>query len=311
MRALALALTVVTAAGLAPARAEGQANDDHAQRAARSRSGGRSHAAPGRPGRAAVRPGAPYAAAPRVVPAPPRYAPRYAPSPIPYRSPRYLYDPFFYGFAPAWWGWGWGYGYYPLYPRPQYGYAPQDVARVTTRLAVQGGGTLEHGGSAAGLNLGIEGERLGFHLGLDGFYPGRRGGTAFLGGSAFDSATTYGLVSAHLTAALVTTDVARLRAELGGSVLSFPDASADAGLVSFGPDVGLSAQLGLLGPLALEGYFRVTPFPIPVLDGQAALALRFGPVALTAGWRELAVRRTDENAGFSWAGPQLGLGFRF
>jgi hypothetical protein len=295
MRALGLATVLVTLAG-SPAPAAAQANGgQHESAAAPSRGG-----APGRPSARSAAPGS------RAVrPAPPRYAPRYAPV-FPYRvAPRFAWDPWFYGFAPLWWG----YGYYPLYPRPQYDYAPEDVHRVSTRLEVTGGGTLHRGGGNAGLALAVEGERLGFDLGIDGFYPGRRDG---FGGSVFDSSTTYGLVTAHLTAAIFTSDVARLRAEVGGSMLSFPDTSPDAGLATFGPDLGLSGQVGIAGPLGIEGYARVTPVPVPIIDAQAALALRFGSLAVTAGWRELAVRKSDRNVStFAYAGPQFGLSLRF
>jgi hypothetical protein len=303
MRTLALGIAFLGLLG-SPLTASAQASSgEHGSTAAR-------HA--GRGGRGSPRTTAPSPGQHAVRPAPPRYAPRYGPiAPRPLRFvPRYAFDPWFYGFAPVWWGWGWGYGYYPLYPRPEYGYAPEDVHRVVTRLQVVGGGTLHRGGGNAGLALGVEGDRLGFHLGIDGFYPGRRPG--FGGGSVFDSSTSYGLFTGHLTAALLGNDVARLRAEVGASVFSFPDASPDAGLVSFGPDVGVSGQLGLAGPLGLEAYARVTPVPIPIIDVEAALALRFGPVAVKAGWRELSVRKTDRNLStFAYAGPQAGLAFRF
>jgi hypothetical protein len=249
----------------------------------------------------------PRAAAPRVhpvVPAP-RYRPRYTPpNAFPVGFPGYYYDPYYYGFAPFWWGWGAGFGYYPLYPRPRYGYAPEEVSRITTRLLLDGGGTLRRGGAAAGLSLGIEGERLGFHLGLDGFSPTGN----------FDSSMTYGYATAHLTASVVSTDVARLRVELGGSFLSWPDVGRDAGAIAFGPDVGLSGHLGLLGPLGVEAYARYTPIPTPIFDWRAALAFRFGPVSLTAGWRELSVYRSTSRANlsrFDFSGPQAGVGLLF
>ncbi|HEX9290661.1 MAG TPA: hypothetical protein VF904_14140 [Anaeromyxobacteraceae bacterium] len=299
MRAL-----VSIALALALASPAAMAAEHHGARAAPSRgsakrSGGRAVAA---------RPRATAPGAHTAVPAP-QYRPRYAPYayPYPYGYPRYYFDPFYYAFAPPWWGWGWGFGYYPLYPRPRYGYAPEQVSRITTRLMVEGGGTLRRGGGAAGLALGIEGERLGFHVGLDGFSPpGAR--------SAFDSSTIYGYATAHLTASLLSTDVARLRVELGGSMLSWPDVGPDAGATSFGPDVGVSGQLGLLGPVGVEGYARLTPIPTPIFDWQAALAFRFGPAALTAGWRELSVYKGSSSTNrsrFDFSGPQAGLGFQF
>jgi hypothetical protein len=241
-----------------------------------------------------------------TVPAPPRGAPGTV-----VLLPRYVYDPFFYGFAPIWWGWGWGWGYYPLYPRPQYGYAPPQVTRITSRLDVFGGGTLQRGGAAAGLMAAIEGERLGGDMNLDGFYRG----PGVLGpgrGTFFRSSSTYVHGSAHFTAALVATDVARLRGEIGGAFLAWPDRGPDAGLTTGGPDIGLSGQLGLVGPLGVEGYARLMPIPVPVMDALVALAFRVGPVGINAGWRELDVYKGSVNAArFSFAGPQAGLGFQF
>ncbi|MFL5262609.1 MAG: hypothetical protein ACJ79L_09465 [Anaeromyxobacteraceae bacterium] len=253
---------------------------------------------------------APTPGAHPAVAAPPRSGTVFAYPPFGYGSPRYVFDPFFYSFAPLWWGWGWGWGYYPLYPRPQYGYPPEQVNRIATRLDVFGGGTLRHGGGAAGLAVSAEGERFGVDAHFDGFFRGNRVAGAV--GTFGDSTATYGHGSAHLTAAIVATDVARLRVELGGAFLTWPDTGPDAGLAVGGPDLGVSGQLGLVGPLAFEGYARFMPVPVPVVDVLAALALRFGPVAVTAGWRELSVHKSDENAErFSFSGPQVGVGFLF
>jgi hypothetical protein len=297
MRALALVAAVLTLAGSpSPASARG----GHGARGAGPRGG--VHAAPH--GRGAA-PG-PHAARP----APPRYAPRYAPAyPVVPAGPYWYWNPLYYGAAPLWWGWGWGFGYYPLYPHPQYGYAPDDVHRIRTRLDLAGGGTVHNGGGNFGFALGIEGERLGGHLGFDSFYPGPRSG---IRGSVFDSATSYGLFSAHLTAAFLSTDVAKVRVEIGASLLTFPDRGLDAGLTSFGPDLGMSAQLGVVGPLAIEAYVRGTPVPVPVIDGLGALVLRFGPFAVKGGWRELAVKRSDRNVStLAYAGPQVGVAMAF
>jgi hypothetical protein len=268
---------------------------------------------PARPSRGARPSAAPHrAAAPgahAAVPAPPAPGTKNA-FPYAYGYPRYVFDPYYYAFAPLWWGWGWGWGYYPLYPRPRYGYAPEQVSRITTRLDVFGGGTLRHGGGAAGLSVAAEGERFGVNATIAGLSRGDR--VAGAAGVFGDSSATYGHGSSHLTAAIVATDVARVRLELGGAFLSWPDAGPDAGLVTGGPDLGVSAEIGLVGPLAFEGYARVMPIPVPVVDALAAVALRFGPVAVTAGWRELSVHKSDTNAErFSFSGPQVGLGFLF
>jgi hypothetical protein len=74
----------------------------------------------------------------------------------------------------------------------------------------------------------------------------------------------------------------------------------------------MSAQLGVAGPLAIEAYIRATPVPVPVIDGLAALVLRFGPFALRGGWRELAVKSSERNVStFAYAGPQVGVAMAF
>jgi hypothetical protein len=298
MRAIVIAIVSASLALPAAASAE---PEQHAPRPAPGAR--RSAASP--PPAASPQPGAHP-----VVPAPSRAPGTAFLYPHAYGYPRYVFDPYYYAFAPLWWGWGWGYGYYPLYPRPRYGYAPEQVSRITTRLDVFGGGTLRHGGGAGGLSVSGEGERFGANASIAGLYRGNRVAGSF--GTFGDSSATYGLGSAHLTAAVVATDVARVRLELGGAFLSWPDTGPDAGLVTGGPDIGASGEIGLVGPLALEGHARVMPIPVPVVDVLAALALRFGPVAVTAGWRELSVHKSDTNAErFSFSGPQLGLGFMF
>jgi hypothetical protein len=215
--------------------------------------------------------------------------------------PTYAYDPFAFGAAPFWWGWGWGYGYYPFYPRPEYEYPPELVQQLTARASLGGGATIQ-GGAFAGGSFGVEGERLGFHFGLDELHASN-------GFDSFSSRSRYTHASAHLTVAAVATDVGRLRLDFGGSYLSWPDAGPDAGVTAIGPDVGISGQLGLVGPVGIEGYARLSPYPVVALDALAALAFHAGGFAMTVGWRDLSIRRSgpiSTPVGFS--GPQIGFG---
>ena len=76
--------------------------------------------------------------------------------------------------------------------------------------------------------------------------------------------------------------------------------------------MGASANLGLVGPLGLEGHAHYTPFPVQVIDLRAAVALRAGPLSLLGGYRLIDVAadsRTGPAARFE--GPEFGLGFIF
>ena len=282
------------------------------------------------------------AGAPRYAPAPPRYAPApggmrafVAPGPAPYRGPAYAgyaapapYPAPAYGAAapayagvavaprPLWWSGGsWGYGYYPVIgARPAYDpsgpLAPgADPDRVVTTLDFRAAGSPD--GGAAGTSLYVDGRTIGFHAGVDGVAvrpdPTR----------ALDTGGVLAYATAHLAFAIVSDDVVRIRLEAGGSMLSIPDAgpfhgAPYAATVAFGPDFGVSGHLGLLGPVGLEGYVRVTPYPVTIVDARAAVAMRAGALALTVGWRDFDVRGDGLKApSASWNGPEVGLGVQF
>jgi hypothetical protein len=262
-------------------------------------------------------------ASPRADEPPPRQPPRAAPpvprgrvavAPDPVPAPGYrprAWRPGWYSpsVAPLWYGWGWG--YYPLYPRPMrsWGPPPEEVERVAATLRITGGGSSS--GGAGGVALAVEGHRTGFEVAADAFTA------ASSTTGALDRTGTLGLATAHLTWAIASEDAFRLRLELGGSMLSMPDRGAYAGTpyagnTAFGPDVGISGSLGLLGPLGLEGHARVTQLPVPVTDLRAAMAFRGGPFALSLGWRSIEVAgdgRTGPAVHFD--GPELGLAVIF
>ena len=85
-----------------------------------------------------------------------------------------------------------------------------------------------------------------------------------------------------------------------------------AGTIAFGPSAGVSGQLGLVGPVGLEGHLRVTPFPVPVTDARLAVALRGGAFALTMGWRGIDVAGDELDAPqLRVAGPEIGVSLVF
>lgn len=279
---------------------------------------------------------APYARpAPSARPAPAPYRASPAPAPAPRGGRRYrtYVGPGAAGALAFWGGWGWGWGYYPLYPAypaypayaqpypggpgpdggghypPDAGYPPVNPDRVFVRLGVAAAGMPD--GAVGGFTLALDGRTAGFSASLDAL--------------AIDDVTHFGDTdgdalgwgSAHFTWTVLADAAFRIRLELGGSMLSLPETGAfatttRAGDVAFGPDVGFSAQLGLVGPIGIEGHARVTPLPIAVVDSRLALALRGGPFALTAGWRGIRVHGEEgEVPDVDFSGPELGLSFVF
>jgi hypothetical protein len=290
---------------------------------------------------------APYA---RPAPAPyarPAPAPYARPAPAPYARPAqrggryrtYVGPGAALGALSFWGGWGLGWGYYPLYPLypqayqqpyppggagsgdgyypPGDGYYPPDAGgypaanpdRVFVRLGAAAAGMPD--GAVGGFTLALDGRTAGFSASVDALVLDDVTRVGDTGGDAL------GWGTAHFTWSVLADASFRIRLELGGSMLSLPKTGAfaamtRAGDVAFGPDVGISGQLGLVGPIGLEGHARVTPFPIPVVDARLAVALRGGPLALTAGWRGIRVYRQEgEVPDVDFSGPELGLSIVF
>ena len=123
---------------------------------------------------------------------------------------------------------------------------------------------------------------------------------------------SYALGSAHVTFPILEGPSHRIRLLAGGSWLSVPATPVSTSTEAFGFDLGASANLGLIGPLGLEGHARITPFPVRIIDLRAAVALRAGPFSLLGGYRVIdlaADSRTGPSARFE--GPELGLGVIF
>ncbi|BDG01696.1 hypothetical protein [Anaeromyxobacter oryzae] len=296
MRSVALLLLAALVASAAPARAD----EDRPRRPVPSRP--RAHE------RVAVAPPMALLAAPapgRAAPVPAPYPRRVVASGVAFAAP-----------APFWSGWGWGWGYYPLYPRyptghaPEYGYPETDPDQLHVRLSASGAGMSD--GGALGLALAIDGRSAGMNASFDGL---DKDGVTGLPGQDHHPV---GWGSAHVTWSVLSDEVARVRFEVGGSMLSLPSAGATAagapwaGKVLFGPDLGVSGQLGVVGPIGLEGHVRVTPLPVPVLDTRVALALRAGPFAVTGGWRTVHVAGDGVDAPvLDFRGPELGVSVMF
>jgi hypothetical protein len=220
--------------------------------------------------------------------------------------------------APWWWGWGWGYGYYPVYPEPPapvLGEAPPapPAPRINAQFTFTGGPTDQRAfddpsrrvapGSSAGVSLRVEGKDLGIHAGYDGFFTSRT--------VDFGAATSLDYFTAHATWSFLSGQSGRLRLEGGLSVLSWPVLAPASGVTAVGPEAGLSGDVALVGPFGVTGYARATPWPRLATDLYLAAALRFGPVAVTGGWRDLRADGGDTAPDMRFAGPQFGLALLF
>lgn len=255
-------------------------------------------------------PPAPDARAPAPAPGP---YPRTAPAPRyvrPYPGP-YYYRPHF------WWGWGWGWGWYPLYgyaaapPPAAQGYEPRPEAdRIYTRFSLYGAGRTD--GYVGGVDFGLDGRYVGFDFDVNAI--ARESVTGPLHETGSDP-VTWG--TGHFTWSVLSERSFRLRAETGVSILSLPNSQFVAaqqwrGKSVVGPDIGVSGQLGLVGPVGVEGHARLTPFPVRVADTLIAATVHGGPVGLSAGWRWIDVAGDGKDAPkLMFRGPQVGLSLAF
>lgn len=230
----------------------------------------------------------------------------------------------YYGPGPGpryWWGWGWGWGWYPLYPYrpapqtppPGEAYAPppsQEQERIYTRLSAYGAGRSD--GYMGGLSFSLEGRFVGFDVDVAALAREQVTGPLHSDGS--DPATW---ATAHLTWSLVNERSVRLRLETGASILALPNSPAVfdrpwRGKTLLGPDLGVSGQIGLVGPVGIEGYARLTPFPRRVADAFAGLAVHGGPLGVSAGWRWVDIAGDEKDAPkMMFRGPQVGLVLAF
>lgn len=262
-------------------------------------------------------PGGPTARLHPTAPAPWMRPPGWYYGPGWYRG-RYYVSPWAYSVylgAPFWWGWGWGYGWYPFYPAPP-PLSPGEVAparRLNAEIVLSAGPTRQRAfgdptrkigpGVSAGVALAFEGERLGVQLGYDGFFID--GDMAFGGTAGLEHGT------ALVTYSILAGPNGRLRLEGGLSTTTWPSRLPYSGTTAVGPDVGVSGRLGLVGPLGIQGYARITPSPRQAVDASLAAALRLGPAALTAGWRDFRIEGGSSEPDLRFAGPQFGLAFLF
>lgn len=218
------------------------------------------------------------------------------------RRERWIYGyaaPFDGYYSQRWGVYPWGYyayGYHPVWGAPP---APPEAPAPSTLVgaAFLGGYLTRRGADVTG-ELRLEDRRWGLNA---------RGSTLGnpAGGGIVD---TMPLFAMHATWSVVSEPWARLRLEAGFSGIVAPD------LHYFGPDVGVSAQVALLGPFGFDASARVTPFPATIVDLEAGATLQLGALALRGGLRRVWLDDTgvnDEGGSLGFFGPAVSLGVVF
>jgi hypothetical protein len=182
-------------------------------------------------------------------------------------------------------------------------YRPEPVAAprnpVMVRMGVEG--YAMHAGSAATFTLGIEGRRWGV--------SGVASSLRLAADDGTDTEDRVQLYSAHLTYALLSNELGRLRVEGGAAIARAPD-------VTFvGPSIALSFERCLFGALDVEGRGQLVPVPHLQVDAQMGLALHLGVLSLRGGWRWLVLDDRGHLDGVrhreDFAGPYAGIGLSF
>ena len=199
-------------------------------------------------------------------------------------------------------------GEQPMYP---YGREPvvqqqvqqtQERNRNTLMFRVNAEGlALASGGSAVGLNAGIEGQHWGVALAGTGMRMPTDDGTP--GVDKID------LFNLHLTLAVYTDDQTRLRLEGGVASAKAPSATFT------GPSFAVSFERCLNGVLDLETRAQLVPVPHLQIDAQAGLALHLSALNLRAGWRVMTLDDKGQVDGEVhrdyFSGPYAGVGLYF
>jgi hypothetical protein len=209
--------------------------------------------------------------------------------------------------CPYYYGWGWNFGYRPYFwngPSNRLAPPPELVAQSQIRATflVEGNTFVSRGGGgSAGLDLGVEKDRFGANVHFSGIFV-----------KAEDEpgvTDNISLLSAHLTYAVFSGEVGKLR--LGGGV----DTAFAPDITLVGPGFSISGALGVWGPLGVESSLRVTPLPFIQLDFGAGATFSFGPVGLRLGWRHLLLNDNGHVDGVVhkdvFSGPSVAAAFAF
>jgi len=174
---------------------------------------------------------------------------------------------------------------------------PERSVRRTIFSITGYGQHVESKGSAFGLGLGLEGEHWGFLAQWNGFYLDS------LSGVGTDNIN---LVHLQATYSVLSGPQGRLRLHAGASAAFAPD------LTRVGPSIGVSAALGLIGPLGIEGQVSYTPTPFVEFDAFAGASVGWDHLALRGGyhWTYLDDRGLVDGIPHTerYQGPWIGIG---
>jgi len=211
--------------------------------------------------------------------------------------------PYAYGYYSSWGVYPWSpysYGYAPMFGAPP---PPESFASGPSNasLSLVGGVGLQGAGVSPFLAMTADIGEFGLN------FTGAALPSAPISGQSFEYMPFF---SSHLTWSALNEPSARVRFEGGVAGIQAPAVGY------LGPDVGVSAQFALAGPLGLEGAVRWMPLPANILDAQANISLHFGGLALRGGFRMLRLDDTavagPGNGGVdTLIGPQFSAGVVF
>ncbi|HEY3447162.1 MAG TPA: hypothetical protein VGK67_12395 [Myxococcales bacterium] len=164
-------------------------------------------------------------------------------------------------------------------------------------IGVNGGGDTSE--VAAGVGLTIEGKRWGFNLNY---------GMTVFDANLQTRKIDLKLIDAHLVFAPIVGQRGRVRIEVGAN------AAYACGAFMIAPELGLSGDVRILGPLGISGYVRGSIWPYKRIDAFAGVMAQLSILRLELGWREMRLETTFDNGKMvadRWGGPNLGVSVVF
>ena len=165
-------------------------------------------------------------------------------------------------------------------------------------IGVGAGGSFAQGHldeAALSLGLTVEGKRWGFNLNAS--------GTLAQAGDT-DRSFDLKMIDAHLLFAPIVGERGRVRIEAGAALAIACDA------LLLAPELGLSGDVRIVGPLGLTGFVRGAVWPYKRIDAWGGIYGQLWVLRAELGWRETRMEANlPDNAYLAdrWSGPYLGL----
>ena len=164
-------------------------------------------------------------------------------------------------------------------------------------VGVNGGGDVAQ--LAAGAGLTVEGKRWGFNLNYN---------MTVFDADANTRQIDLKILDAHLVFAPIVGQRGRVRIEVGAN------AAYACGAYMIAPELGLSGDVRILGPIGLSGYVRGSLWPYKRIDAFAGVMAQLWALRLELGWREMRLETQFDNGSKvadRWGGPNLGVSMVF